>query len=401
MREPRVAGEARVRWDEKADLLGAWYILGPQETSWAKSPERRSTMSSNIDFSAIGMDLGDKYCVLRGLDQEGEVVMGKRVKSAPHDIQKLFSKIQPTLVAMEAGSMSGWISRVVKDCGHEVIVSNPRKVRAISQNEKKCDGADAEMLGRLARADPKLLFPIQHRGEQAQADLSVIRSRDLLVRTRTSLISHVRSILKGFGVRPPRCSSDAFHHRVAEYIPEALLPALEPVVGQLRSLTATIRAYEKYIDRVAGNRYPETKYVAQVVGVGTLTALAFILTIEDPSRFRKSRSVGPFCGLCPRSSRSCESNPQLRISKTGNDYLRRLLVNCGHYILGPFGPPCYLREWGLTLMQRGGKNAKKRAAVAVARRLAVLLLRLWITGEKYDAFRNSKTEAPQGADEAA
>lgn len=357
-------------------------------------------MFSNIDFSVIGMDLGDKYSVLCGLNREAEVVMRRRVRTTPHDLEKWFSKIQPTTVAMEAGSMSGWISRVVKDCGHEAIVSNPRKVRAISQNEKKCDDADAEMLARLARADPKLLCPIQHRGKQAQADLSMIRSRDILVRTRTSLVSHVRSILKGFGVRPPRCSTEAFHHRVAEYIPQALSPALGPVVDQLRSLTVTIRAYEKYIKKVAASRYPETKKVAQVVGVGDLTALAFVLTIEDPSRFRKTRSVGPFCGLCPRSDRSCKSNPQLRISKTGNDYLRRLLIGSGHYILGPFGPPCYLREWGLALMRRGGKNAKKRAAVAVARRLSVLLLRLWITEEEYDPFRNSRTEVPQEAAEA-
>lgn len=358
-------------------------------------------MSSDINCSAIGMDLGDRYCVLCGLDQAGEVVMRKRVRTAPHDVKKLFSAIQPTTVAMEAGSMSGWISRVVKDCDHDVIVSNPRKVRAISQNEKKCDNADAEMLARLVRADPKLLSPIQHRGKQAQADLSVIRSRDNLVRVRTSLVNHVRSILKGFGIRPPRCSASTFHCRVSECIPEALSPAVEPVVGHIRSLTGLIRSYEQYIEKVAERRYPETERVAQVGGVGTLTALAFVLTIEDPRRFRKSRSVGAFCGLCSRSDRSCGSNPQLRISKTGNDYLRRLLISSAHYILGPFGPPCYLREWGLALMQRGGKNAKKRAVVAVARRLAVLLLRLWITGEEYDPFRNSKTETPQETDEAA
>jgi transposase len=188
---------------------------------------------------------------------------------------------------------------------------------------------------------------------------------------------------------------------VAEYIPEDLSPGLGPLVGHIGSLTSTIRSYEKHINKVAKSRYPETNHVVQVGGVGNLTGLAFVLTIEDPYRFRKTRSVGPFCGLCPRSHKSLKSDPQLRISKTGNDYLRRLLVGSGHYILGPFGPPCYLRDWGLALMQRGGKNAKKRAAVAVARRLAVLLLRLWISGEKYDPFRNSREEEPQEADEAA
>lgn len=354
-------------------------------------------MFSDIHFSAIGMDLGDKYSVLCGLDQEGEVVMRQRVKTTPHDLQKRFSDIQPTMVALEASSMSAWVSRVLGDCGHEAIVANPRKLRAISQNEKKCDDADAEMLARLARADRKLLSPIQHRGKQAQADLSIVRSRDILVRTRTKLVSYVRSILKGSGVRVPRCSTEAFPERVAQGIPEELRIALSPVVAHIRSLTTTIRSYDKYIEKVAKSRYPETERILQPVGVGTLTALAFVLTIEDPTRFRHTRSAGPFCGLCPRSDRSSGSDPQLRISKTGNDYLRRLLVGCGHYILGPFGPPCYLREWGLALMRRGGKNAKKRAAVAVARRLAVLLLRLWITGEEYDPFRNSRTEESQEA----
>ena len=358
-------------------------------------------MFSSINYSAIGMDLGDKYSVLCGINQEGEVVMRKRLKSTPHDLQKWFSGIQPTKVAIEAGSQSSWVSRVVKHCGHEVIVANPRKIRAISQNEKKCDDTDAEMLARLARVDPKLLCPIQHRGKEAQADLSMIRSRDLLVRTRTGLINNVRSTLKGFGLRPPRCTAAAFHHRIAEYIPQALSAALEPIVELIRSLTTTIKSYGKLIDKVAKNQYPETKHVAQVTGVGILTALAFVLTIEDPSRFRKARSVGPFCGLCPRSDKSSESDPQLPISKTGNGYLRRLLIGCGHYILGPFGPPCYLREWGHALMARGGKNAKKRAAVAVARRLSVLLLKLWITEEEYDPFRNCKTETPQETSEVA
>jgi transposase len=352
-------------------------------------------------YSAIGVDLGDRWSVACGLDDQAVVIMRQRVKSTPEEIERFFSEIQPTTVGIEAGSQSAWVRRVLEAKGHTVIVANPRKLKLISQNEKKTDHIDAELLARLVRADPALLRPIRHRGKHAQADLAVIRSRDVQVRLRTMLINHVRGTLKGFGIRVPSCSAEAFHHRAIEFIPTALSPALEPIVGHIGSVTSLIRAYDKHIEKVMASRYPAVDQLAQVGGVGILTALAFILTIEDPGRFDQPRQVGAFCGLCSRSARSCDSNPQLRISKAGNDYLRRLLVGSGHYILGPFGPPCYLRQWGLALMARGGKNAKKRAAVAVARRLSVLLLALWLSGEHYDPWKNGKPEGEHAGEEAA
>ena len=349
------------------------------------------------EYSAIGVDLGDNWSYLCGLDAEGEVILEDRERTTPDRMISRFSSIPATVVAIEAGSLSGWVSRILKECGHSVIVANPRQIPLLTENAKKCDRTDAETLARMARADPKLLKPIQHRSKQAHADLMIIRSRDLLVRTRTKMICHVRSLLKSFGIRVPSCSAAAFHNVVETFIPQALSSAVVPIVAQIKASTETIRKYDKHIDKLAKNRYPDTANLRQVGGVGSLTTLAFVLTIEDPSRFRKSRQVGTFFGICPRSSRSSQSNPQLRISKEGNGYVRRLLIGSAHYILGPFGPPCYLREWGQKIMQRGGPNARKRAAVAVARRLAVLLHRLWITGEKYDPFRNSTESKRQEA----
>jgi transposase len=215
------------------------------------------------------------------------------------------------------------------------------------------------------------------------------------------MIAHVRSILKSFGIRVPSCSAGSFGAKVLEDIPRDLSPVLKPVVRQITALTKSIRSYDKYLQKLSEKRYPATERLRQVTGVGSLTALAFILTIEDPSRFKRSRDVGPFFGLCPRSNRSCLQNPQLRITKEGNGYMRRLLVNGAQYILGPFGPPCYLREWGLKVAERGGKNAKKRAVVAVARRLAVLLHRLWVTGEEYEPLRHVKQEKQEEIEPAA
>jgi transposase len=269
----------------------------------------------------------------------------------------------------------------------------------IYDNPRKGDRADAEILARIARLDPDLLFPIHHRSPQAQADLAIIRSRDALVRSRTLLINHVRGTVKSFGSRLPSCSADSFSKRVTASIPEPLRPALLPLLETIAALTQQIRACDRQIETLCETQYPETRSLQQISGVGPLTALAFVLTLEDPSRFSKNRHLGPALGLVPRRDQSGDRDPQLPITKTGNAFLRRLLVGSAHYVLGPFGPDCDLRRWGLRLAERGGKNAKKRAVVAVARKLAILLHHLWKTGEIYDPFYGSQkeTERPLAA----
>jgi transposase len=254
-------------------------------------------------------------------------------------------------------------------------------LRAIYHNPRKGDRADAETLARL---DPELLSPIHHRSPQAQADLAVLRSRDALVRCRTLLINHARDLVKASGSRLPSCSAVGFARKVAPDIPEPLRPALAPILDTIASLTQQIQAYDRTNEELCGERYPETRLLPAISGVGPLTSLAFILTLEDPARFHKSRGGGPALGLVPCRDQSGDQDRQLRITKTGDAYLRRLLVGSAQYILGPFGPDCVLRRWGLKLAERGGKNAKKRAVVAVARKLAILLHHLWKTGEVYD-----------------
>ncbi len=126
-----------------------------------------------------------------------------------------------------------------------------------------------------------------------------------------------------------------------------------------------------------------------------MTALSFVLVLEDSGRIENSRSVGPFLGLTPKRDQSGQTDKQLRITKAGNAYLRRLLVQCAQYILGEFGPDCDLRRFGLKLAERGGKNAKRRAVVAVARKLAVVMHHLWKVGGDYDPLhqRNRKVSA--------
>ena len=260
----------------------------------------------------------------------------------------------------------------------------PARLRLIYANKRKTDEIDAENLARLARLDPKLLYPLKHRGEESQAHMALIRSREALVGTRTQLVNHVRGAVKSFGHRLPKCPTRSFHKRAAEHIPEALLAALGPILEQIGSLTERIRDYERRLETVSKDHYPETELLRQVEGIGPLTALTFVLTLEDPHRFERSRSVGAYLGLVPATDRSGESDPQKRISKEGDEMLRKLLVGSAHYILGPFGKDSDLRRHGEKIASRGAKNAKKRAAVAVARKLSVLLHRLWVSGELYD-----------------
>ena len=343
---------------------------------------------SAILQTTIGCDLGDKKSELCLLKPAGEIERLK-VKTTPDAFRAFFSEVELAHVVIEVGMHSRWVSALLVELGHRVTVANPRRLRLISQSESKTDRNDAELLARLGRADTELLAPIKHRGGQAQADLAVAKARDVLVATRTRLVNHARGTVKSMGHRLPTCAAEAFHRLAGAAVPPELKPALDPVFATLARLQEQIGECDRELKKVS-RRYPDVEVVGAVDGVGLLTALVFLLTLEDKERFRKSRAVGAFVGLRPRKDQSGDSDKQLRITKTGDTFLRRLLVCSANYILGPFGKDSDLRRWGLTLAERGGKNARKRAKVAVARKLVVLMHRLWVTGEEYEPLRNTK-----------
>jgi len=334
------------------------------------------------------MDLGDKasrYCVL---DEQGMVVQEGSVATTKKGMLQVFGARKRCRMAMEVGTHSPWVSRLLSGMGHEVIVANARQVKLISHSSRKDDKLDARTLGRLARIDPELLRPIRHRSEQAQHDLLAIRVRAALVEARTALINTARGLVKALGERLPACDADYLGTGKMEGLPEGLQETLKPLLEMVESLTEKIHASDGKIEQIARKDYPETELLTQVSGVGNLIALTFVLTVEDKYRFSKSRDVGCYVGLRPKRSDSGDSQPQLRITKEGDVYLRKLLVQGAHYILGARAPDTDLKRWGLKLSARGGKNAKKRAIVAVARKLAILLHRLWVGGEVYEPLRN-------------
>jgi len=337
----------------------------------------------------IGLDLGDRnswYCVV---DETGQVQLEQRVRTNAKALREVFGAIPRSRIALEIGTHSPWISRLLSELGHEVIVANARKVRLIGESRKKDDRLDAQTLARLARIDPELLYPVKHRSEQAQADLTLIRARAGLVRARTGLVNTARGLAKSYGARLRSCNVRNLNPEKAKSLSPELQAALEPLLNAIESLSERIVEYNERIENLAKESYPQVALLKQIKGVGTLIALTFLLTLEDPHRFGKSRDVGCYLGLQPGRRNSGQSEPQLHISKEGDPYLRTLLVQGAQHILGPFGPDCDLRRWGLKLAERGGKNGKKRAIVATARKLAVLLHHLWVSGEVYEPLHNS------------
>src|SRR5713101_2356095 len=354
----------------------------------------------------IGLDLGDRsswYCVL---DERGEVVLEQKLGTTPKAMREVFGSMPRCRIALETGMHSPWVSRVLSELGHEVIVAHARNVRLIGESRKKDDRLDARTLARLARIDPQLLSPVKHRSAKAQAHLTVIRARAGLVRSRTALINTARGVTKSYGERLRGCNPRNMNPEKGQGLSPELQAALAPLLAAIEALSERIHEYNQQIEKIARESYPQVARLEQVKGVGTLIALTYMLTLEDPHRFRKSRDVGCYVGLQPgrRNSGKSEprrnsgkSEPQMHISKEGDPYLRTLLVQGAHHILGPFGADSDLRRWGLKLAERGGKNGKKRAIIATARKLAVLLHRLWVSGEVYEPLRNSSQRAMPAA----
>jgi transposase len=321
------------------------------------------------------------------LDWEtGEIQEERRLSMSVSSLQRYFSGLSSCRVILESGTQTPWVRRLLESFGHEVITANASKVQAIASSQQKTDERDARCLAQLGRVDPRLLSPVHPRSAESQQALAVVRAREGLVKARTMLINQVRGTVKSFGARLPGCSAKSFAQKAPEALPPTLKAALEPLLTVIADLSERIQVFDRDVEAWA-QRFPVTQRLRQIRGVGGLTALTFVLILDDPHRFARSRSVGAYLGLVPASRSSGRSTPQLPITRQGDRLLRRLLVQAAHYILGPFGQDSDLRSFGLALAQRGGKNGKKRSVVAVARKLAVVLHRLWVSGEDYQAHR--------------
>lgn len=346
----------------------------------------KNNITRLIPEATIGLDLSDRTAQYCEINAAGEIVEEGQLKLDPLNLRR-FLAVQPAgaRVALETGTHSAWVSALITECGHESLVANARDLAAVTDRSNRDDRRDARQLARLARVDPELLHPVRLRDAATQADLFVIRSRAALVEARTKLVNFARGLTKASGHRLPSCDAHGFEGRVRTAVPEALRPALFPVLDVVEKISAAIEEHDRKIEALSTKRYPETRWLKQVPGVGTLTALTFVLTIADPERVAHSRDVGPLLGLVPERRQSGKQDPHLRISKCGDKYLRRLLVQCAHVLMSRHGRDCALRQWALE-HAKPSRTAKKRTVVAVARKLAVLLHRLWRRKEVFRPF---------------
>ena len=346
--------------------------------------------------TTIGIDLGDRKHAISVVNAAGEIINERKMRNERNPLRKLSEQYPNARIVIEVGTHSPWISRFLESLGHEVIVANPRKLKFIYENERKCDKYDARSLAKFGRIDPSVLHPIQHQSEEAQRDLLQIKLRDNIVRQRVDLISAVRGTLKAQGIRLPSPNTNYFTkqarlHLIEDYC--EFLELIEDTLEVIDAMTKKIKKLTRNIEDLANEKYPETLRFQQIRGIGPITALSYRLTIDDPKRFKKSRDVGAYLGMVPKRDQSGAVDKQLRISKAGDAYLRRLLVSAAQYMLGPYGEDCDLRRHGLALAERGGQGAKKKAVIAIARKLSVILHTLWISEADYEPLREEVKKA--------
>jgi len=364
-----------------------------RETKKVAELETAGWSEREANTLVIGIDLGDRsssYCV-RTLGQQ--MVREATVATTATAILKEFQGLRRQRIVIETGTHSRWVAHLLEMMGHEVIVANARKLKLISENNQKSDKVDARLLSQLGCMNVEWLHPVYVRSQEAHCELLLARSREALVETRTGLINHVRGVVKSFGSRLAKCGSESFVEVARVGLPDGLKPALSGVLAALEEMDEQIYDYDCRIEHLCNTKYKEAaQCLLQVNGVGPVTTVTYLLTIENKDRFEQSRDVGPYLGLVPKSRQSGQRDPQLGITKAGDEMLRKLLVNCAHHMLGAKGQDSDLRRWGLELVRaverKGKQGARKLAAAAVARKLAVLLHALWVSGAVYEPLRN-------------
>lgn len=357
---------------------------------------------SEVSRIVIGLDVGDltaDLCVLECAS--GKVRSRSKVACERGAMLRVFGALPKGLrVVLETGTHSLWIARLLREVGLEPLVADARQIKLIAQGKRKSDRRDAELLARLG-ASEGLLAQVEVRDETVQRHRGKLRLRQGLVASRSKLINEVRGVVKSQGHRIPKCSAEAFPLRAWQTLPQTLREDVTVNLLAIRKLTRAIRRHDREIEELAERLYPEVARLTQVSGVGVLTALALVLAIgKDPARFRSGRLLAAFLGLTPGRNQSGALDPDVRITKMGDPYVRQLLVSAAHGILTR-GKDSDLRRWGLALAARYGPKKRKRAAVAVARKLVVLLYRLLVSGETYEPLRNAERKAREAQGVAA
>jgi transposase len=333
-----------------------------------------------------GLDIACKRTYQYTVDPAGNCVSEGYIPTTHTALTQLLLG-PPRRVVIEACGSTRWIKQHCEELGHEVIVANPRKLHLISKNEHKNDARDARLLAEVGQLQPHLLYPVRLRGDDCQRVRVLMAARRQLVDQRVASVNFVRAQLRTLGIKSPRCSTRTFAKRIREFIPEDLRVALEPILEQTQALSGQIDHYDTLVEKLGETEFAGAQVVRQIPGVGAVLSLAYVTTLESPEHFKRSRDVGAWVGLTPKQCQTGDKDPQMRISKCGDAELRRLLVSAATWILGPFGPDCDLRRFGERIRARGDQTSRSKARIAVARKLAGVMHKLWKTGEVYEPLR--------------
>jgi transposase len=339
----------------------------------------------------IGMDVGGERSQVCAVNEAGQVVWEREIRTVRREVERAFRGHPKSRVCLEVGGSSAWISRLLKEMGHEVVACNPRRLRLIAESTLKCDRLDAEVLARLARLsglDGKLVPGVYQRSEATQFVRSFLKVRRALVRNRTSAANAARGLSRSLGHVLPSVKPERLTQRVQKAtLPEAVTSMVGPLLVTVEQLSEQIAVLDEQV-AMLGAKNPVVKRLQTIDGIGPLTSLAFVSCIEDPTRFGRSRDVGAYLGLRPVLRQSGGQRHQGAITKEGDPELRALLVQAAHALMHA-KRASDLKTWARGLAKRVGK---KKAIIALARKLAVLMHRLWVRNESFEPQRANQAK---------
>lgn len=347
----------------------------------------------------VGLDVSCKTVFVCMINEKGEMVREIELVTDPDAIHSflLGTGFQIEKIGLESGSMTHWLTKGLRSYGYEVHPMESRKMAAILATiVNKTDKNDARGIAEALRAGH--YKQCVHRSDSSMNLRTVLNSRDLLVKQRTQLTNSIRGFIRTYGIRLPKGRGKDFHERVLEAIEgqaEEILFSIEILLKTYLSLEEQISKFDIWLKRYS-SQSKQVSLLKSVDGVGDITALAYITEVDDPNRFSNSRDVAAYIGLTPNQYSSGETQKQGRISKQGSSYLRFLLIEAATVLLTRCKQWSPIKSWGLKLMKKKGK---KKAIVAVARKLAVTMHSMLLSEKNFN--RKGKSKRLDNAEKAA
>lgn len=327
-----------------------------------------------------GIDLASKSSAICILGSNGEILFEGACPTDEDGFRQALKSWRTLHCVIEASPLSEWVARMLESLGHEVVVIDPRRAKAIITSKKKTDKLDARNLARMGRTG--WYTQVHRKTEEARLLRSHLKARKGLIDAQRQQNNRIRGLLRAHGIKVGQVSSGRFEGHVDKLVRRkcpALITAIRPLLDLWVSIRESLTVMTKGVKQMA-KQDATCQLLMSAPGVGPMVASAYVATIDDPSRFRRGAQVAAYLGLVPSIIQSGESEYRGRITKEGDRLLRWLLVEAAHVLLTRSGTDSALKRWGKRLEKREGSS---KAKVAVARKLAIVLHRIWLTGEPY------------------